>query len=110
MMNETSRRLAGTGKAIKLPKLALDIIAKQPRFQNNPCIFAGSTGNPFGQRSWELDEQSLGVSIGRRTMSVDGTKPHVLLENSFGDSERVMGHEKKGVDGIYDQWEYFLRK
>jgi integrase len=103
----------GTARAIRLPALALDIIERQPRLYNNHLIFpngAGNKINAWGQRKSEMD---ILVKIPhwtphdlRRTaktlMSRLKVAPYI--------SERVLGHEKQGVEKIYDQWENFEEK
>ena len=41
----TEKREKGNAGALKLPKLALDIIAAQPRLAGNPHVFAGNGGD-----------------------------------------------------------------
>ena len=72
----TEERRKGTAGALKLPQMALDVIAVQPRLAGNPYIFPGSlrgrrpkkdtpkeqlssgpaTFNSFSQRKAELDK------------------------------------------------------
>jgi len=117
--------------SLRLPPLALDIIAAQPRLADNPHVFPGraqgrrrkSTDksdktppappsfNSFSQRKEELDEKLRGIEPWvlhdlRRTakslMARAGVRPDI--------SERVLGHAIAGVEGVYDQHSYDAEK
>jgi integrase len=104
----TEKREKGNPGALQLPKLALDIIAAQPRFASNPHVFAGSIGptNNFSHDKEALDRAS-GVTgwtlhdlrrTARSLLSRAGVRPDV--------GERVLGHAVAGVEGVYDRHHY----
>jgi integrase len=120
-------REKGNAGELKLPKLALDIIAAQPQIDNNPYVFAGSTRgrrhpsldrsapptfNSFAQRKEELcaklpdDMEPWTLHDLRRTarslMARAGVADNV--------AERVLGHAIPGVHGIYNRHDYFEEK
>ena len=114
---------------LPLPALALGIIEARPRILDNPYVFPGSpqnrrrkgldgkkpltppSFNSFSQRKDELDEKLPGMEAWtlhdlRRTakslMARAGVRPDI--------SERVLGHVIKGVEGVYDRYEYTPEK
>jgi integrase len=101
-------RAKGTGGDLKLPEAALQIIRAQPRLAGNPYIFAGNRG-PIGgmaKRKARLDAQSgvsgFTVHDCRRTARSLMSRAGVLSEHA----ERVLGHARNGVEGIYDRHKY----
>lgn len=113
------KREKGNAEQLRLPQIALDIIAKQPRLYNNPYVFAVSGGkghfNSFQQRKDELDAKLKETlpnmppwvlhdlrRTARSLLSRAGVLPHV--------AERVLGHVIKGVEGIYDRHAYDQEK
>jgi integrase len=109
----TEKREKGTAGALKLPKLALDIIAAQPHLASNAHIFAGQGGgatNNFS-RAKELLDKASGVTGWtlhdcRRTARSLMARAGVLSEHA----ERVMGHTIAGVEGTYDRHRYDTEK
>ena len=100
-------REKGTAGALKLPKLALDIIAAQPRLANNPYVFAVGGGrgvfNSFSQRKHELDKKLPKMPswvlhdlrrTSRKLMTRAGVRPDV--------AELALGHSIKGIQAVYD--------
>jgi integrase len=100
-----SKREKGTGGELMLPEMALDIIKAQPRFVSSHFVFPAARG--AGHFKAYTDGKAL---IGgewrlhdlRRTakslMARAGVHAHI--------SERVLGHEMGGVEGIYDRHSY----
>ena len=106
----SNKREKSTAGSLVLPQAALDIINVQPRFANNPHIFAGQGDRPIGglgRRKLAFDKQA-GIAANwtihdlRRTarslMSRAGVRPDI--------AERVLGHTIKGVEGVYDRHSY----
>jgi integrase len=91
---------------LRLPQLALDIIAAQPRIAGNPYVFAGRGGRPFdafGVRKTELDETLAFASpwvlhdlrrTCRKLMTRAKVRPDV--------AELALGHSIKGIQATYD--------
>lgn len=106
-------REKGTAGKLKLPKLALEIIAAQPRHHRNPYVLAGHRGHAatsFAKTKIKLDAKlqlpPWTLHDLRRTarslMSRAGVQPHI--------AERVLGHRIPGVEGIYDRHQYDAEK
>ena len=102
-------RAKGTGGILKLPKMALDIIRQQPRFASNDLVFAHCQSN-LDRFKKRLDEMS-GVDgyvlhdlrrTARSLLSRAGIRPDI--------SERVLGHAREGVEGIYDHHPFTAEK
>jgi integrase len=101
---------AGT---LRLPKLALDILYAQPKISDRPYIFSSLNGGPWGVSSKlkaRLDQFS-GVSgwtlhdlrrTAKTLMARADVRPDI--------SERVLGHQIKGVEAIYDRHRYEQQK
>ena len=109
----TEEREKGNAGALQLPKIALDIIQAQPRFDGNPYVFAGKGSRPWlvaSKLKHQLDAQS-GVTGWRlhdlrRTARSLISRAGVLSEHG----ERVLGHAIGGVEGIYDRHSYDAEK
>ena len=106
----TERGEKGNPGSLTLPKMALEIIAKQPRLMSNPRVFAASRGsgplNGFNKRKAAFDN-ACGITgwtlhdlrrTSRSLMSRAGVRPDI--------SERVLGHAIAGVEGVYDRHRY----
>jgi len=110
----TAKREKGNAGRVKLPPSLLDIVNAQPQIAGNPYVFAGRGSGPFNnfsQRTHELNKK-LSEKLGevqqwqlhdlRRTarslMSRAGVRPDI--------AERVLGHVRPGVEGIYDRHHY----
>lgn len=107
-------REKGHGGVLVLPPLAVDIIDALPRLQGNPHVFAASRGsgpiNGFSKMKIRLDKLS-GVTgwvlhdlrrTARSLMSRAGIASEV--------AELVLGHQKEGVEGVYDRHTYDSEK
>jgi len=104
------KREKGNAKELVLPKLALDIINAQPRFDSNPYVLAGkSYSGHIAKVKTKLKSfrhatcfDNFRLHDLRRTarslMSRAGVSPHT--------AERVLGHTIKGVEGTYDRYSY----
>ena len=113
-------REKGSGGALVLPDVALDIIRAQKRIGDNPYVFAGRGEGHFKgfspcKRAFDekvtkaLDGKVLErwtVHDLRRTarslMARAGVRPDI--------AERVMGHAIEGVEGVYDRHSYQQEK
>jgi integrase len=107
-------REKGNAGSLRLPPLALQIIAAQPRLAGNPYVFAGRlAGRPLSGFSTrhETFKQRCGVDgwtvhdcrrTARSLMARAGVLPHV--------AERVLGHTIPGVEGVYDRHRYDAEK
>ena len=113
-------REKGSGGALVLPDVALDIIRAQKRIGDNPYVFAGRGEGHFKgfspcKRAFDekvtkaLDGKVLErwtVHDLRRTarslMARAGVRPDI--------AERVMGHAIEGVEGVYDRHSYRAEK
>jgi integrase len=111
-------REKGTAKVLKLSPLACQLIEQQPRFKDNPFVFAGRPSGHFN--SWSKNKAALNVKLkksfpdmspwtihdlrrtARSLMSRAGVRPDI--------AERVLGHVIAGVEGVYDRHDYFEQK
>ena len=103
-------REKGTAGKLKLPQMAINIIEAQPRFDENPYVFAARGKGPFNswsQRKEELNEKLPEMPpwvvhdlrrTARSLMSRVNVRPDI--------AERVLGHAIPGVEGIYDRHHY----
>jgi integrase len=103
----TEPREKGNPGQLRLPKLALDIIAKQPRL--NAFVFPGRWDGPItssGNYKAEFDRlcgvKDWRVHDLRRTARSLMARAGVISEHA----ERVMGHKIAGVEGVYDRHSY----
>ena len=103
-------REKGTPGVLRLPQAALTVINSLPRFVSNPHVFAASRGagpiRHFAQLKADIDK-TCGVKnwvlhdlrrCSRSLLSRAGVRPDI--------GERVLGHVQKGVEGVYDKFEY----
>jgi integrase len=107
-------RQKGTGEALKLPALALEIIEDQRRVNSaSPFVFADPTGSPRSKlaRQKKIFEKACPMPhwtihdlrrTARSLMAAAGV-PTVH-------AELVMGHKQRGVIGIYDCHDYMDEK
>ena len=113
----TEKREKGNAGSLRLPPLALDIIATLPSVAGNPYVFVGGrSGKPLstftdskaaldrtasetlpGIPRWTLHDlrRTARSLLSRRELNV---LPHV--------AEQVLGHKIPGVAGIYDRHRY----
>jgi integrase len=110
----TEQREKGTAGKLKLPQMALDVIASQPRIGGNPYVFTGRGKVPFnsfsdGKKALDAklpDMEPWRIHDLRRTarslMSKAGVRPDI--------AERVLGHAIAGVEGVYDRHAYDVEK
>ena len=119
----TERREKGNGGKLKLPQMALDIIAAQPQVDFNPYVFAGtargwrSAGRSappafisHGVHKEQLDEK---LDIPHWTLhDLRRTARSLMAKAGVADNvaERVLGHVIPGVQGVYNRHAYFDEK
>ena len=110
----TEEREKGTGGALVLPETALEIIRAQKRIGLNPYVLAGRGDGHF--KGFSPCKRAFNKKVGdlprwtlhdlRRTsrslMSRAGVRPDI--------AERVMGHAKGAIEGVYDRHEYLDEK
>jgi integrase len=109
----TAPREKGNAGSLKLPKLALDVIAAQPRLAGNPHVFAGNGADARAveQRHKLALDKASGVTGWRlhdlrRTARSLMSRAGVLNDHA----ELVLGHARPGVEGIYDLHQYPTEK
>ena len=110
----TEAREKGNPGKLKLPPLALAIIAEQPRLANSPYIFPGSLKGHFrnfADSKAELDERLTDMPpwrlhdlrrTARSLMAEAGVQRDI--------AERVLGHSVGGVEAVYDRHTYDAEK
>jgi integrase len=109
----SEEREKGSGGALVLPEVALDIIRAQKRVGDNPYVFAGRGDGHFS--GWSPCKRSFDAKAkvepwvihdlrrtARSLIARAGVRPDV--------AERVMGHAIEGVEGVYDRHSYRAEK
>lgn len=106
----TEKREKGTGGTLALPKLALDIIARQPHVGENPYVFPDLGNGHFSSFSkakalfdaklptmpqWQIHDLRR---TARSLLSRANVRPDI--------SEKVLGHVAQGVESVYDRHHY----
>ena len=110
----TEDREKGNARELELPAAAVEIIKRQPRFADNPYVFAGrggsyATGYSKSKTAFDAKLEGAGKHIepwtlhdlrrtARSIMSRAGVRPDI--------AERVLGHAINGVEGTYDRHSY----
>jgi integrase len=121
-------REKGTGGVLMLPQVALDLIEAQPRFANNPHVFAGSARgrrhgarsgppafNSWSQRKAELDKKLAQLCPGMQAWKLHDLRRTARSLMARADvrpdvAERVLGHAIPGVEGVYNKHQYVEQK
>jgi integrase len=107
----TAPREKGNAGKIKLPAVALEIIKRQPRLGDNPCVFAGRTSGPTaifrsgphkarfdnlcGVRGWRIHDLRR---TARSLMARAGVQTEI--------AERVLGHTQGELIETYNRHHY----
>jgi integrase len=109
----TEPREKGNPGQLTLPKMALDIIAQQPRIAGNPHIFPGRAGGSYGD--WARGKTALDSKCKMPAWVIHDLRrtARSLLSRagvSFEHAERLLGHVIPGVAGIYDRHQYDVEK
>jgi integrase len=108
-------REKGTAGALKLPKLALDIIRAQPRYASNPYVFAAGRGNGhinyMSKGKAALDAKLPPMPrwtphdlrrCARSLMARADVQPHV--------AEAVLGHALPSIQATYNRYRFDAEK
>jgi integrase len=109
----TAPREKSNAGVLRLPPLAMKIIAQQPRIARNPHVFAGRGNGPLSGFSSRLEtfKRHCGVDAfhihdlrrcARSLMARAGVQRHI--------AERVLGHAVAGVEAVYDVHQYDAEK
>jgi integrase len=111
-------REKGNAAELKLPQLALDIIAAQDVIDGNPYVFPATVGkgngpfNSFSQRKEELSKK-LPAKMPRWVLhDLRRTARSLMARAGIADNiaERVLGHAIGGVQGVYNRHSYLAEK
>jgi integrase len=97
----------GTPPQLKLPQLALDVLASQPRVGD--FVFRSRSYGPIGTSGFHKAEFDKVCAVrewrfhdlrrtARSLMPRAGVAPHT--------AERILGHSLRGVEGVYDRHAY----
>ena len=106
-----AKREKDSAKSLRLPQIAREIIAAQPRLGDNLYVFASGRSegpiNGFSKSKRAFDAKLSGVAAWtihdlRRTARSLLSPAGVSSEHA----ERVMGHAIGGVEGVYDRHAY----
>ena len=108
-------REKSNAELLRLPPIALDVIAAQPKIVGNPYVFAAAVGKgPFNSFSQHKDE--LDAKMRERLPNMERWVLHDLRRTARSlmsragvpseHAERTLGHAIKGVEGVYDRHRY----
>jgi integrase len=106
-------REKGNALELVLPGIALDIVRAQPRFANNPFVFAGRGGsylNGYSKAKAALDAK---VRIPEwRLHDLRRTARSLMARAGVSSevAERVLGHALPGLEQTYNRHEYRAEK
>ena len=104
----------GNADMLMLPPAALAVIDEQHRISGNEFVFAGRGGGHFkGFSARKLAFSARVGDIPRWTLhDLRRTARSLLSEAKVNRhiSERVLGHSLRGIEGIYDQYDYKAEK
>lgn len=115
----SEKREKTSAGALRLPRMAMDIIDAQPIYNSNPYVFPAESGrgplNSFSQRKAELDALVL-----QRLPNIENWTLHDLRRTgrsllsrakvSGEIAERVLGHALPGVEGTYNRHDFLDEK
>jgi integrase len=110
----SEQREKGNAGALKLPKLALDIINALPRLAGNPHVFGHRRGKPFA--AWTQYKPELETKLKAMPHFVlhdlRRTARSLMAEIGIADNiaEQVLGHAIPGIAGVYNRHAYFEEK
>jgi integrase len=103
-------RQKGTGGALTLPKIALEILAALPRFDSSDFVFSEvGDGNGFSGFSKGHNRLIESSEVKNWTLHDLRRTARSLMSRAGVQSdhaERVLGHVISGVEGIYDRHLY----
>jgi integrase len=111
----TQDREKGNATALPLPQAALEVIQAQPKFADNPFVFAsGRSKGPlagWSKLKGRLD-RLCGVSDDWTLHDLRRTARSLMSRAgvSSDHAERVLGHAIGGVEGVYDRHSYASEK
>jgi integrase len=107
-------RQKGTADALRLPKMALDVLEEQRRVNaDSPFVFAKKFGSPVGLIARQKEKFEAVNPMPRWTIHDLRRTARSLMAAAGvlpGHAEAVMGHKQDGVIGIYDRHHYFDEK
>ena len=104
----------GNADVLVLPPAALAVIDEQHRISGNEFVFAGRGGGHF--KGFSARKFAFSARVGdipRWTLhDLRRTARSLLSEAKVNRhiSERVLGHSLRGIEGIYDQYDYKAEK
>jgi integrase len=100
------KRAKGNAGALRLPKLALDILHRQPRLAHDGRVFRWLHSRDAARFRDAAALQPWVVHDLRRSWRSLASRAGTPREHN----ERAMGHAIGGVEGIYDKFDYFEQK
>jgi integrase len=112
----TEKREKGNAGELKLPPMALDIIASLPQIDHNPYVFTSSLKarrHNFNSFSVYKDALAEKLDMPHWTLhDLRRTARSLMARAGVADNvaERVLGHSIGGVHGIYNRYEYASEK
>ena len=118
----TENREKGNAGSLRLPPIAVEIIASQSQVDNNPYVFPGDARrrrktadrsrpacfSAWAQRKAQLDARLPADMPGWVIHDLRRTARSLMSRAGVGNdiAERVLGHRIAGVQGIYNRHDY----
>ncbi len=105
----TEPREKGTGGALVLPEVAVDVIRSQKRIGDNPFVFPGRVSGHSNAHQVHKRRFDAKVKIKPWVIHDLRRTARSLMSRAgvpSATAERVMGHVIRGVEGIYDRHSY----
>lgn len=105
-------RAKGTAGRLRLPDLAVGIIRQQPRIADNDFVFAGSRSDgPFAvgktHRNFSKPKEG-GWTFHDLRRTARSLLTRLRIDRDV--AEAVLGHQLKGVEGVYNRFDFFDEK
>ena len=108
----TEKREKGNARRLLLPKLALAIVERQPRFAGNDHVFAGYKGAVHFEYRVKTALDGASQTSGWRIHDLRRTARSLLSRAGVRAdiAERVLGHAVGNIQSIYDRHSYDAEK
>jgi integrase len=107
----TEAREKGAPAELMLPPMAVDIIRAQPQLGDNRFVLAGRGGahiNGFSKSKRAFDAKLPPDTAHWQLHDLRRTARSLMARAGVSNdhAERVLGHARPGVEGVYDKYQY----
>jgi integrase len=105
----TEKREKGNAGTLRLPPQAMAIISAQPRYARSPWVFTGRNDGPIRGFARRREDFIRDCGVGNWHLhdlrrSARSLMSRAKVPNDI--AERVLGHARRGIEGVYDKFEY----